>query len=250
MQISECLRVCQRVLAWDVRPQRQRVIGDKHLAAQLAHLQADTQRADAVQRWKDYGRVNQMAAENGVWHDDTAGFISKGGIGLQRGTIRRRKRRRAKCRGCIAILFKQRDKVPFAAHVVRPQAQDALRRSGQARQRKGDRMKIRMLSQKTFDAAFVFKGIKGACAVGQSAAGAQHLRSAVQNLSLTGGAAGGRIGVPFGTCFRMAAEHALARAGRVHQNLIKEAGPARRQSVWIGAGYNRVFNAHTLDIAG
>ena len=50
VQISECLRVCQRVLAWDVRPQRQRVIGDKHLAAQLAYMQADTQRADAIQR--------------------------------------------------------------------------------------------------------------------------------------------------------------------------------------------------------
>ena len=67
-----------------------------------------------------------------------------------------------------------------------------------------------MLGQKALDAAFVLKGIKGACAVGKPAAGAQHLRGAVQNLSLPGGTAGGRIGVPFGTCLRMAAEHALA----------------------------------------
>ena len=106
-----------------------------------------------------------------------------------------------------------------------------------------------MLPEKPAHGFFVFLGGEGAGAVHQPSAGAQHSGRTAQDTPLPLGTARGRGGVPFGAGFGVAAEHAFAAAGGVHQHGIKQDAPARGQRLRLGAHNKRVGYAHPLDVA-
>ena len=140
--------------------------------------------------------------------------------------------------------------MPLAAHLVRIEVQIAVLRLGQTRQGERHERKFRVQRQKTPEHALVLRVVERAGGIDHRAAGAEHLRGLRQNLHLAVGTAARGVGVPFVARFRLAAEHALAGAGRVHQNAVEKRGEARRERIRHGAEHDGVANAHALDVAG
>ena len=152
-------------------------------------------------------------------------------------------------RAFLRLPGEARQKMPLALDAVRPQAQAAVLRRADAGQIEGVRLEIGMRAQKFPHGALVFQPVERARGIHQLSAGAHHARRVVQNRRLPRGAARGRVRVPLGRGFRVAAEHALAGAGRVHQNAVEKRGQDARQCFRRRGGHERVGNAQPLEVS-
>ena len=152
-------------------------------------------------------------------------------------------------RAFLRLPGEARQKMPLALDAVRPQAQAAALRRADAGQLEGVRLEIGMRAQKFPHGSLVFQPVERARGIHQPAAGAHHARRVVQNRRLPRGAARGRVRVPLGRGLRVAAEHALAGAGRVHQHAVKKRGQRARQRFRRRGGHERVCHAQPLEVS-
>ena len=139
--------------------------------------------------------------------------------------------------------------MPLAADLVRVEVHIALRRGGQAGQCEGHGGQLRMLAQQPGEHALILGVVEGAGGVDQRAAGGEHGHGGFEDVELALRAARGRALAPFIDGLRLAAEHALAGAGRVHEDAVKERGEARGKLLRQRAGNGGVGHAHALHIA-
>ena len=151
--------------------------------------------------------------------------------------------------GFLPFPGEARQKMPLALDAVRPQAQAAALRRADTGQIEGVRLEIGMRAQKFPHGALVFQPVERARGIHQLSAGAHHVRRVVQNRRLPRGAARGRVRVPLGRGFRVAAEHALAGAGRVHQHAVEKRGQRARQRFRRSGGYKGVRDAQPLEVS-
>ena len=96
---------------------------------------------------------------------------------------------------------------------------------------------------------FVFLGVQGTGAVDQPPAGAKHGPCGGQNTLLPGRASRRGLFRPFGAGLWVAAEHALAAAGCVHQNRIEKSCPPGRELLRLGGNDQTVGHTHPFQIA-
>ena len=107
-----------------------------------------------------------------------------------------------------------------------------------------------MALQERGDGFLVFVAVEGAGGVHQPAAGPQHFRRPIQYLCLPPGAARRSRRIPLTPRVRLAAEHALAGAGRIAEYGVKGLRPFLRQRVRIGVHHGGIARAHALQIGG
>ena len=96
---------------------------------------------------------------------------------------------------------------------------------------------------------FIFLGIQGAGAIDQPPAEAKHGPCGGQNALLPGRAPCRGLLRPFGAGLRVAAEHALAAAGGVHQNRVEKSCPPGSELLRLGRNDQPVGHAHSFQIA-
>ena len=104
--------------------------------------------------------------------------------------------------------------------------------------------------QECADRALVFLRRKRAGRINEPSAAPQHLRRAVQDLLLTPGAHFDRFLAPIGDGRLFLAEHPLARAGRVHKDLVKPFREALRQLLRMLVQHQCIRNSEPLHISG
>ena len=88
----------------------------------------------------------------------------------------------------------------------------------------------------------------GAGAVNKLSALFHTLCGAVKNLFLPFGAGQNVFNAPILQCGGLFAEHPLTRAGRINYDLIEKRRQLRTQSIGSCRGYDRISDAHSLDI--
>jgi hypothetical protein len=93
-------------------------------------------------------------------------------------------------------------------------------------------------------------GRKGAGRIDEPPAGPQHPRGRLEDLPLAAGAHPDGLLAPVLHGGVLLAEHALARAGRVDENLVEPTGEARLEPLRVLVQHERVRRAQALEIAG
>ena len=145
----------------------------------------------------------------------------------------------------LAFFMQQRHKMPFSLNLMREQAEatvkpDSVRRPFE--QREFYQLHLLVAVQDMADDLLILTAGKGAGGKEKLSAGAKHLYRLQENLSLDGRVIGRASLRPVFYHLLVAPEHALARAGGIHQNFVKKSRP--------GAGkLLRAFAYHT-DIGG
>ena len=142
--------------------------------------------------------------------------------------------------GCVAALPRRLTKLcrimPFAAHLVREQKMLLRER------------KFGMAGEEGADLPLVLPLLERAGRIDERSAAREHGGGILQDGALTGDAAFDVLLAPFGDGVRVLAEHPLARAGRVDQDLIEIGGQRRGERGCLRGQDGAVCDAHALDV--
>ena len=204
----------------------------------LARLHARGEHAQALHvrrqppRQQEHAPVRQQA-RRGVRRGGER-LAAKGGKG---GRGRPPGRRRDGLRRAAAAAHEQRGELPLARRGVRVEPPHR------------DGRKIRVRAQKMCDRLLVLLRRERAGGIDQPPAGAQRGGGAVEDGALPGRAGGhGRLR-PVAHGLRLAAEHPLARARRVHEHRVERAGQRGAQRVRAHGRHHRAARAQPLQRA-